>query len=100
MKINAKLALVAITTGIITSAGAFANEVEFVQGFNGSGQGSPISFYRPVQKPRISTVGVYAARHRIRSSVTAGDQQKSQSRWATILTGSQSGQATFYRSAH
>ena len=99
MKINAKLAMAAITAAVITTTGAFANDVELVQGFNGSGQGGQVSFYRPVQQPRTTTVAVYAARRGVSSSVTTGDHQKSQVRWETIPTGSQGGQATFYRLA-
>lgn len=99
MKNNAKLAIAAITAAVITTTGAFANDLEFVQGINVRGQGGHISFYRPVQNPLTTTVAVYAARRGVSSSVTTGDHQKSQGRWETIQTGSQGGQATFYRSA-
>jgi hypothetical protein len=99
MKINAKPAIAAIAAAVITTIGAFASDVELVQISNGSGQGGPISFYRPVQRPRTASVAVYAAHHGMSSSVTTGEHQKSQYRWETIQTGSQGGQATFYRSA-
>jgi hypothetical protein len=99
MRINAKLAEAAIVAAVITTAGAFAIDVELVQGFNGGGQAGQISFYRPAQQPRATTVAVYAAHHGVSSSATSGHHQGTQGRWETIPTGSQGGHATFYRSA-
>ena len=99
MKINTTLAIAAFAAAVITTAGAFANDVEFVQISNVSGEGGPISFHRPVQQPRTSTVAVYAARRGVSSSATAGHGQKSQGRWETIPTGTEAGQVTVYHSA-
>jgi hypothetical protein len=99
MKINVKLALAAITAAIFTTTGAFANDVDLVQLSIGGGQGGQISFYRPVREPLSATVAVYAARRGVSSLVTSADHQKSRGRWDRIWTGSQGGQATFYRSA-
>jgi len=98
MKINAKLAVAAITAGIITTTSAFANDVEFVQGFTVGGQGGPVSFHRPGQKPHNATVAVFTSRRNI-ASPTTGQHQRSQGHWETIQTGAQGSQATFYRSA-
>jgi len=99
MRINATLAMAAFAAAVITTNGACANDVEFVQSFSGGGQGGPISFHRPVQQPRTNTVAVYFARRGVSSSATAGRHQKAQRRWETIPTGTEAGQVTFYRSA-
>ena len=99
MKINTTLAIAAFAAAVITTAGAFANDVEFVQISNVSVEGGTISFFRPVQQPRTSTVAVYAARRGVRSSATAGRNQKTQGRWETIPTGTEAGQVTVYHPA-
>jgi hypothetical protein len=99
MKINATLAMAAIAAAALTTTGAFANDLEFVQISNVSGEGGPISFHRPVQRPRANTVAVYAARRGVSTSATAGHHQKSQGRWETIPTGTEGGQVTVYHSA-
>jgi hypothetical protein len=99
MKIKTTLAIAAFAAAVITTTGAFANDVEFVQFSNAGGEGGPISFYRPVQQPRTNTVAVYAARRGVSSSAAAGRHQKAQGRWETISTGTEAGQVTVYHSA-
>jgi hypothetical protein len=91
MKTKARPTVAAIAATVITTTGAFASEVEVVQGFSKNGQGGPISFARAVQQPRIATLAVFPYHRCIASS-----QQKPKLRCETISS-PQGGPVSFYR---